>query len=146
MSKREHKVQNPKQQLFVQYTFAILIDLTVLNLFNQYWDNVYIENFTISLLVAILLQVLLRATMKVEHYVGSKLKSKKVRIVTAWMIIFASKLIILHTIELLFDGSIAFGGMLHGVVAFIIVVIVIIMAEQAVIKINNKLADKPNEL
>ncbi|MDQ7045112.1 MAG: hypothetical protein Q9M32_04280 [Sulfurimonas sp.] len=32
---------NRKQHYFVFYSFAILVDLTVLNLFDQYWDNVH---------------------------------------------------------------------------------------------------------
>ncbi len=47
-----------RQQLFITYTLAVLVDLTVLNLFNEYWDFVYIEFFTISLLTAVLLQFL----------------------------------------------------------------------------------------
>jgi len=35
-----------RQQLFIRYFTAILIDLTVLNLFDEYWDNVVIESFT----------------------------------------------------------------------------------------------------
>ncbi len=45
-----------RQQLFIRYTLAVLVDLTVLNLFNEYWNFVYIEFFTISLLTAVLLQ------------------------------------------------------------------------------------------
>ena len=56
-----------KQQLFTRYVLAVLIDLTVLNLFSQYWDYVFIESFSISLLAAILLQVLLQTTFIVEH-------------------------------------------------------------------------------
>jgi len=32
-----------RQQLFIRYTLAVLVDLTVLNLFNEYWDFVYFE-------------------------------------------------------------------------------------------------------
>lgn len=48
-----------RQRLFIRYTLAVLVDLTVLNLFNEYWDFVYFEYFTISLLTAVLLQFLL---------------------------------------------------------------------------------------
>ena len=44
-----------RQRLFVRYFTAILIDLVVINLFDEYWDNVVIGSFTISLFVAILL-------------------------------------------------------------------------------------------
>ena len=54
-----------RQVLFVRYLTAIMIDLTVLNLFEEHWDAVIIDSFTISLLAAVLLQVLLKVTLKI---------------------------------------------------------------------------------
>ena len=54
----------------------MLVDLTVLNLFNEYWDFVYIEFFTISLLTAVLLQFLLKVTIAIEHRVAGYFESK----------------------------------------------------------------------
>jgi len=65
-----------RQQLFFRYAFFILIDLAVLNLFNQYWDLVFIEYFSISLLTAVLLQVLLQITIAIEHRVANLFKDK----------------------------------------------------------------------
>ncbi len=56
----------------------LLVDLTVLNLFNEYWDFVYFEYFTISLLTAVLLQFLLQVTIAIEHRVRVTLKQKPV--------------------------------------------------------------------
>ena len=64
------------QQLFIRYTLAVLVDLTVLNLFNEYWSFVYIEFFSISLLTAILLQFLLQVTIAIEHRVAGYFKTK----------------------------------------------------------------------
>ena len=47
------------QRLFVRYLVAVLIDLTVLNLFDEFWDLVTIGPFSVSVLAAVLLQVLL---------------------------------------------------------------------------------------
>ena len=134
-----------KQHLFLRYTFAVLVDLTILNLFNEYWDYVYIEYFSISLLAALLLQVLLQITIKIEHYVASffedkpGLGPKMARILSAWSILFASKLVILEAISFFFGDSVVFGGPFHGIAAFIIVVIVIIAAEQLIIRIYRSL-------
>ncbi|MEZ8695213.1 hypothetical protein AB6D15_23615 [Vibrio splendidus] len=49
---------NTPQRLFVGYTLAVLVDLVVLNFFDEYWDFVNIESFTISLIAALLLQFL----------------------------------------------------------------------------------------
>ncbi len=135
-----------KQQLFTRYVLAVLIDLTVLNLFNQYWDYVFIESFSISLLAAILLQILLQATLIVEHraadyFFGDKtdFKTKVMRILSAWVIIFISKLVILETINFFFDTSVLFSGPWHGIVAFIVVVTAMIIAEQLIMKIYRSL-------
>ena len=64
------KRPNKKQRLFIDYTLFILVDLTVLNLFDEFGVYLHIESFTISLLVAALLQVLLRLTLHIEHRVA----------------------------------------------------------------------------
>jgi hypothetical protein len=126
-----------RQHLFFRYSFAVLIDLTVLNLFNEFWDYVFIEFFSTSLLAAILLQVLLKLTIAIEHHVAGYfndkpgLKPKILRGLSAWAILFVSKLIILEIINLSFGKSFVFSGPIHGLVAFLIVVTAIIIAEQA---------------
>jgi hypothetical protein len=142
-------VINRKQQLFIRYIVAILIDLTVMNLFNEYWpEYMHITSFTLSLFAAVLLQVLLQLTLKVEHIVAtyffegkSGLKVNILRGLTAWTLIFISKLVMLKAISIAFSGEIAFGGPVHGVVAFIIIIATMIIAEQILLKIHNALAD-----
>lgn len=129
-----------RQQLFLRYSFAVLVDLTVLNLFAEYWDYVYIEFFSISLLAAILLQVLLVITIKIEHRVIAYFKKKSGVVakitggLVVWGILFGSKLIILEAINFAFGDSVVFSGPWHGVVSFIVVVIAVISAEQAFTK------------
>ncbi len=135
-----------RQQLFFRYTFAVLVDLTVLNLFNEYWDLVFIEFFSISLLAAVLLQFLLQVTILFEHRVAcyfkkmSGLRAKILRGLSTWAILFGSKLIILEAINISFGSSVVFSGPIHGLVAFIIVIIAIIAAEQAFSWIHRSLA------
>jgi len=135
-----------RQQLFFRYTLAVLIDLTVLNLFNEYWDYVLIEFFTISLFAAILLQFLLQVTIAIEHRVANYFKKKAglrpriMRGLSTWAILFASKLAILEAINFSFGDSVTFSGPFHGLVAFIIVVIAIIIAEKTFSWIYESLA------
>jgi hypothetical protein len=135
-----------RQQLFFKYTYFVLIDLTVLNLFNEYWDNVFIESFSISLLAAFLLQALLQITIAIEHRVAkyfiakTSLKAKIFRALSTWAILFSSKLVILEAINISFGDSVLFSGPIHGLVAFIIVVIAIIIAEQMMLWIYRSLA------
>jgi len=135
-----------RQQLFIKYTLVVLIDLVVLGFFNQYWDLVFIETFTVALLAAMLLQFLMQVAIKIEHYVADLLerkgfKSKAHRAISAWAVLFVSKLVILEAINLSFGDSVEFSGPIHGVVAFLTVVIVIIIAEQLIAWIYRYLAD-----
>ena len=137
---------NTKQQLFVRYFTAILIDLTVLNLFDEYWDLVIIDSFTISMFAAILLQVLLKVTMKIEHHLAEYFKSKPgimakfMRYFSAWLVLFGSKFVILEAVNLAFGDRVLFSGPLHGIVAFIVVLVVMLTAELLVVRFNKSLA------
>ena len=137
-----------RQLLFLKYTLIVLIDLLVLGLFNQYWDLVFIETFTIAMFTAMLLQFLMQVAIKIEHiaadyFFGGKTgtRVKVMRGVSAWAIIFVSKLVILEAISLSFGDSVVFSGPIHGVVSFLTVVIVIIIAEQGVMWIYRSLGD-----
>ncbi|MEH6471217.1 MAG: hypothetical protein V7752_08205 [Halopseudomonas sp.] len=135
-----------RQQLFVRYTFFVLIDLVVINLFNEYWDNVSIDTFSISLLTALLLQILLQLTIVIEHRVANifkdkpGLKAKIARGLSTWIILFISKLVILQAINYAFGDSVLFSGPVHGLIAFIIVVIAIIVAEKTFLRVYRSLA------
>ena len=135
-----------RQQLFLKYSFLVLIDLSVLNLFNEYWGYVFIESFSISVLAALLLQVLLQITILVEHSVASFFNSKSgirakiLRGISTWAILFVSKLIILEAINISFGSDVLFSGPIHGLVSFIVVVVVIIITEQIFSRIYKALA------
>ena len=129
-----------KQQIFLRYFTAILIDLVILNLFAEYWEYVSIETFTISLFAAILLQVLLKLTLMIEHQVGLFFKDKPgahnkfFRVFFAWLVLFGSKFVILYAIDFAFGDAVYFGGPFHGVVVFIAVVVAILAAEELVVR------------
>ncbi len=135
------------QQLFIRYFTAVLVDLTVLNLFNEYWAHVTIDSFTISLFAALLLQVLLKVTIAIEHRIGNYFKAKSgtrakiQRLLSTWAILFGSKLVILEAINLSFGDSVVFGGPYHGLVVFIVVVIVILVTELFIKWIYDSLAN-----
>ena len=64
------------QRLFARYLTGALIDLVVLGLFAEYWDKVSVASFTVALLAAILLQILLKVTIAVEHRVAGFFKAR----------------------------------------------------------------------
>ena len=140
-------VPTTAQRLYNRYLTATLIDLAVLNLFDEYWKHVSIQSFTVSIVAAILLQVLLKATLALEHRVATYFNSKSggaarfMRFFSAWLILFGSKFVMLGAIELALGDAVFFGGPMHGVVAFIVVVIAIVAAEEIAVRIYRRLAD-----
>jgi hypothetical protein len=132
-----------RQRLFIRYFTAILVDLVVLNLFDEYWDAVAIESFTVSLFAAVLLQVLLQATIAFEHRVAAYILEKfgpTARWLSAWAILFVSKIVILEAINFSFGDEVMFNGPIHGLVAFVVVVIALFAAERAIMRLHKALA------
>lgn len=142
------EMPSDRQRLFLRLLFGTLIDLVVLNLFAQYWDHVHIENFTISLFAAILLQILLKATIIVEHWVADFFKRKPggfmvfLRFFFGWVVLFLSKFVILEALSFTFGDDVRFEGPIHGLVAIIAVAAAMIVAEELTVRIYNWLGGK----
>lgn len=140
-----------KQRMFIRYYTGFLIDLVVLNLFAEYWGLVTVDTFTTSLWAALLLQVLLKATIWLEHKAMDLFKGKTggwntfLKYFVAWLILFGSKFVILEALSQVFGTKVHFGGMWHGVIALIVVVVVMLLAEEIMVRIYRKLAEKPDE-
>ena len=133
------------QRLFMRYFTAILIDLVVLNLFVEYSDKVVVDSFTTSLLAAVVLQVLLKTTIAVEHWVAGFFKGrpgglmKFLRFFFAWVVLFGSKFVILEAITLLFGDNVRFEGRFHGIITLIIVVVVMLVVEELIVRFYRRL-------
>jgi hypothetical protein len=140
------EMPSDRQRLYVRYLLGALIDLVVLNLFNEYSDKVSIDSFTMSLLAAVLLQALLKLTIAVEHWVAGYFKAKAGGFVTfmryfcAWLVLFGSKFVILEALAMAFGDSVRFEGALHGLVALIIVVVTMLIVEELVVRLFRRLA------
>lgn len=130
-----------RQRLIVRYLFGVLIDLVVLNLFGEFSDSVTIASFSWSLLAAILLQALLKATIAVEHQVAVFFSARQgafmkfMRFFGAWVVLFLSKFAIMEVISFVFGDKVRFEGMLHGVVPLIIVVTVMVVVEELIVRL-----------
>jgi len=130
-----------RQRVFSRYLTATLVDLAVLGLFAEYWEHVSVNSFTIMMLAAVLLQVLLKLTIVLEHKVAAFFNArpggfnKFMRFFTAWLILFGSKFAILEALVLAFGDRISFGGPFHGVVVLIAVVVVMLVVEAVLVKL-----------
>ena len=132
---------SPRQRVFLRYLAATLIDLVVLGLFAEYWEHVVSASFSVMLLAAVVLQILLKLTIVLEHHVAAFFNArpggfnKFMRFFTAWLILFGSKFVILEALALAFGDRLRFGGPFHGIVALIVVVVVMLAVEAALVKV-----------
>jgi hypothetical protein len=117
----------------------------VLNLFAEYWSRVFIDSFSTSLIAAILLQLLLQGTLALEHAVAGWFTNRSgamwtgLRFFSAWLILFGSKFVMLGAIDWVLGDSIHFLGRMHGVLAFIVVVVAMLAAEELLSRIYRRL-------
>jgi len=130
------------QRGVMRYLTATLVDLVVLGLCVEYGRGYVVANsFTIMLLAAVLLQVLLKLTIALEHRVAAFFNArpggfnKFMRFFTAWLILFGSKFAILEALALAFDDGLHFGGPWHGIVPLILVVVAMLAVEAALVKV-----------
>ena len=68
---------NSKQRIFLLFLIFVLADLVVINLFDEYArEYFYLESFTDSIFMALILQILLKFTIQIEHKIGNFFSSK----------------------------------------------------------------------
>ena len=143
----EGAVMNARQVVFLRYLPFVLIDLVVINLYVEYWDKVVIDSFTLTLLTACVMQLLLKLVMELEHRVAGYFKAKPgklavaMRWFVAWSIVFSSKFVILAVVDLIFGEHVDFGG----IIPFFAVVFSIIGAEALIAKVAYSLGEDADE-
>ena len=104
------------QLVFFSWTKDVLIYIVVLNLFVEYVDAIVIDSFTISILTAIVLKALLDVILGLEHRVAHFFEqrdspvSKVLRVLSVWLILFASKFVILEVIDIIFGEHVELGS------------------------------------
>lgn len=135
-----------RQRLFLRYYTGVLIDLVLLGLFAEYWSAVHVSSFTVALLAAIVLQILLKLTIWVEHHVAAYFKSKAggfmkfMRFFGAWLVLFGSKFLILEAISLMFQDRVQFEGPYHGIIALIVVAVTMVVVEELIVRFYRRMA------
>ena len=123
-----------RQMIFFSWTKDVLIYIIVLNLFVEYNTKIVIDSFTISILTAILLKALLEIILRFEHRVADFFKarpgkfSKFLRFMSTWIILFASKFLILEIVDLVFGDHVELGKFLD----VILLVIALMVAREVV--------------
>ena len=61
------------------------------------------------------------------------------RFFCAWLVLFGSKFVILESLTFVFGNSVRFEGAFHGIVTLIVVVVTMLVAEEAIVRLYRKL-------
>jgi len=139
---------NNSQRLFLVYIICILVDMTILNIFAEFSHSVYVESFSITIFIAIFLQLFIVLTKYAEHKLSNFFGDKKnyltkiMYFLALWALLFFSKLLMLHGANLIFGDKINFYGMFDGLLAFIILIFSFLIGEYLLTKIYHALESK----
>lgn len=118
-----------KQEIYFDWMSDVLIYTVVLNLFVEHVDNVVIDSFTISLLTAVLLKILLDIVMRAEHTVKEFWGDKEGTLasilgaVSLIAILFFGKLMILWVVDIVFGDHVELGHFIE-VVALVLALMI----------------------
>ena len=139
---------NNSQRLFLVCIICILVDMTILNIFAEFSHSVYVESFSITIFIAIFLQLFIVLTKYAEHKLSNFFGDKKnyltkiMYFLALWALLFFSKLLMLHGANLIFGDKINFYGMFDGLLAFIILIFSFLIGEYLLTKIYRALESK----
>ena len=119
----------PDQGRFISWTSEVLVDVVVLNFFVEFAHTIVIDSFTISVLTAILLKLMIDAVKGLEQRVATYFRAKEgavwraVGLVAAFSILFLSKFVILEAVNLVFGDHVELGHLIE-IVAIILTMLI----------------------
>ncbi|GAA4734814.1 hypothetical protein GCM10023328_13560 [Modestobacter marinus] len=96
----------------------VFVYVVVLNLFVQYLPSVLSESFTVSLLTAVLLKVVLEGVVAVKKravglFVRAPTPARRIgAAVLLWSVLIGSKIAVLEVVDVVFGSRVSLGGFL----------------------------------
>ncbi|MEX1279769.1 MAG: hypothetical protein AB1Z55_03535 [Acidimicrobiia bacterium] len=106
----------PAQRVFLSWAVDVLIYVAVLNLWVEWSPNKTIDSFTISILTAALLKVLLDLVTTAKGRVldwarrGEGRSRRVAGLFGVWAILFFSKFLILEAVDIVFGDRVTLGS------------------------------------
>jgi hypothetical protein len=107
----------------------VLVYVVVLNLAIEYIPSVITEGFTLSLLTAVLLKLVLEVVVRLKELVVGRLRgatSTPHRVLAAaglWVLSVGSKFVVLELTDLVFGGAVRLGGFVSVTLLIITLVV-----------------------
>lgn len=94
----------------------VFVYVTVINLAVQFVPDVISESFTLSLLTAVVLKIVLEAVIAVKNRLKGRFESartlwrKAAAVFVLWLVLVGSKFLVLEIIALVFRDQVSLGG------------------------------------
>jgi hypothetical protein len=132
------------QRRFASWMTDVLVYIVVLNLFVEHHEAIIIESFTISILTAILLKLMLDAIGSVEQRVHGFFEQregpffKTLGYILLFAILFLGKLLILEVVNIVFGDRVELGHFFDVV----LLIIAMIAARELMAWIYRRLGDQ----
>ncbi|GAA1854118.1 hypothetical protein GCM10009836_37700 [Pseudonocardia ailaonensis] len=120
----------------------VAVYVVVLNLFVEYLPQVISETFTLSLVTAVLVKLVLEAVLAVKDRIkrrfreASGLPGKVGAALLLWAVLFGSKFLVLEAVDLVSGGRVELGGFFS-----VSLLIVVLMLARAGVR---RLLDRPS--
>ena len=134
---------NNKQEIFRNMVVGILLYSVVLGFFNDYTNILHTGTYSVTFVLAIVMQILTYLTFmakdRVIDWFNSKGKHKNRiwLIFSVWLVIFLSKFVFLWVIEFIFRGTVEISGFF----GLLIIVAILTIAQKLLELIYNELGD-----
>jgi hypothetical protein len=121
----------------------VFVYVVVLNLFVEYLPQVLSETFTLSLLTAVLLKVVLEVVVAAKNRVKARFREastpigKVVAAFLLWVVLFGSKFLVLEAVALVFGERVSLGGFF----SVTLLILVLLLSRSAV----RRLLQRPHQ-
>jgi|GEM_PF-597791 len=132
-----------RQELFQDMIIGILLYSVILGFFNDYTKILHTGTYSITFVLAIVMQILTYLTYRVKDKVvdwfksGEKPKNKMWLVLSVWLVIFLSKFVFLWVIEFVFRGTVE----ISGFIGLLIIVVILTIAQKLIDMTYDKLRD-----
>jgi len=138
---------SPAQARFLSWVSAVLVDIVVLNLFVEFVHTIVIDSFSISILTAVLLKLMVDAVKGLEHSVSAYFAAKEgaiwkpVRFLAVWLVLFLSKFVILEAVNVVFGDHVELGSFIE----IVGIVVTMLAANAALLAVYRSLGARDTE-
>jgi len=135
---------SPAQARFLSWVSAVLVDIVVLNLFVEFVHTIVIDSFSISILTAVLLKLMVDAVKGLEQSVSAYFAAregavwKPVRFLAVWLILFLSKFVILEAVNVVFGDHVELGSFIE----IVGIIVTMLAANAALVAVYQSLGER----